>query len=156
MGMMNVIIRNGTTIIKMGNEKNITNKYGVPGVSVSKGMYKVEIQFNNTKYYLGIIKTIEEAKALRTEAETHIEDGTFDLWYKNLKQPHNKYGVKGLHYREDVDLYYLNITYDNKKYYIGRYKTIEEAAEIRTIADRKIKIGSFLEWLEQYKKDKKK
>ena len=153
---MDVIIKNGVTIINMGTEEKTNNKYGVNGVSIYNGMYKVEIQFNKTKYYLGVVKNIEEAKTLREEAESRIENNTFDSWFKNIHQPKNKHGVKGLDYREHLDIYYLNITYNNKKYYIGRYKTVEEAAEIRSIADRKIENGSFLEWLDEYKNNRKK
>ena len=151
---MESIIKNGTTIINMPKHQNISdNKSGYVGVYVDGDLFKAQIQHNEKRCFLGSFKTFEEAKAIRQAADEEVKKGTFLEWYKANFAPnrHNKFGVVGLAYRNDWKVYQLGITYKRKKYHVGNFKNVEDAAIVRSEADIHIKEGTFLEWLEEYK-----
>lgn len=88
---MNSIIANGCTKIKMNpHDKNADAKYGAFGISRFKASYKIEIEYKNKRYYLGLRKDLEDAKALRFEAEAKIAEGTFIEWFQELKKKSKK------------------------------------------------------------------
>lgn len=154
---METIIKNGVTIINMPKHENVSNnKSGYVGVYFSDGTYKAQIQYNEEKCFLGRFKTFEEAKAIRQSADEEVKKGTFPEWFKTNFAPnrHNKLGVVGLSYRKDSNSYQLGITYNKKKYHLGIFSTIEEAAKIRSEADLHIKDGTFLEWLKEYRSNR--
>ena len=66
----------------------------------------------------------------------------------------NKTGVKGLSYRESLNCYCLQLVYNGKKYHIGNYDTIEEAKAMRKKADSHIENGTFLQWLDDVRKNR--
>lgn len=84
---MNINIKNGVTIINTGDAVG-----GIKAVSGHTGVvwlkdvqkYRAEIYINKKKYHLGRFENIEDAIALRKEAETHKAAGTFDDWFPKL------------------------------------------------------------------------
>lgn len=158
---MEIIIKNGSTIIKTGDSNGgIKNKYNKIGVSKHIGhngiKYRAEIQVNRKNYYLGIRDTIEEAHALRTEAEKALENGTFDKWITDLKQKsirnkHNKKGISSKKLANGTLKYEVVINVNKKKYYLGFSKELEDAISLRTEAENQLKNGTFHEWYEELK-----
>lgn len=75
--------------------KSLKNGYSLntgrkKGVSVRKYAdetiaYQVDIRYNGARYYLGKSDLLEEATALRVEAEERIDNGTFLEWYNELR-----------------------------------------------------------------------
>ena len=67
----------------------------------------------------------------------------------------NKTGVRGVQYRPKEDRYLAIITFKKKVYYLGRHKTLEEAAKVRKQAEEML-FEPFLEWYnENFKKNDK-
>lgn len=67
---------------------------------------------------------------------------------KNLtmkKSKRNKSGIKGVCYDTSRKKWKAQIRFKNKNYFLGRYNSKEEAAQIRKEAEEKI-FGSFLTW----------
>lgn len=156
---MKIIIQNGATIIKTGDPNGgVKNKYNKIGVSKyighSKIKYRAEIQVNKKTYYLGLRSTPEEAHELRLEADKALENGTFDKWFKELKQKSikNKHHVKGISTRKYADgslKYEVVIHIKKKKYYLGYSKELEDAIALRKEAERQLENGTFIEWYEK-------
>lgn len=155
---MKIIIENGATIIKTGDPNGgVKNKYNKTGVSKHIGYtdikYRAEIQINRKTYYLGLRNTPEEAYSLRLEAEKNLENGTFDKWFKELKQKsiRNKHHVKGISTRKYADgsLKYEVVIHIKKiKYYLGYSKELEDAISLRLEAEKQLENGTFHEWYE--------
>lgn len=87
---MNTIkIENGVTIISTGDATGgPKNKTGFRGITFYKnqGRYRSEITIKYKKYLLGFFLDIEDAKAIRLEAEKQKEAGTFHEWYETLEK----------------------------------------------------------------------
>lgn len=158
---MKVIIENGVTVIKTGDQnggvKNKFNKTGVSQHFAENGdiKYRAEIQISRKKYFLGLKDTPEEAGELRKEAERQLEAETFFEWFDSLKQAGNLNGHRGIERRMRSDgeySYKALLTYKKKKYQIGTRRTIEEAVALRKEAEKHVESGDFLEWLEELKK----
>lgn len=87
----------------------------------------------------------------------HYVDGTCveklqtDTIYKS-----NTSGVRGVYYNKKRNKWIAQIMFKKKCYNLGGYKTLEEAAQIRAIAEGKI-FGDFLQWYEiEYQKKRRK
>ena len=76
------VIVDGCTIITIPTKKENPNKY----ISKSKQGYRVEITYCNQRYYIGVRKTLKEARELKKETLSHIDDGTFLEWFKQRKK----------------------------------------------------------------------
>lgn len=84
---MNFTIENGVTII---NTKDASG--GIKAVSGHTGVvwlkhqqcYRAEIYIKRKRVHLGQFENIEDAIALRKEAEAHRAAGTFDEWFPTL------------------------------------------------------------------------
>lgn len=100
---MNVYFENGLTVIKTddavgGNRK----KHGCYGIYYFKerNAYVSEIKHNKKRYNLGQYTNIEDAIAIRKEADKHRDAGTLDEWFQTLygtskrKQPTKGNGIK--------------------------------------------------------------
>lgn len=159
---MKIIIENGATIIKTGDPNGgVKNKYNKTGVSKHIGhngeiKYRAEIQVNRKTYYLGLRNTPEEASELRHAAEKQLENGTFDIWIKELKQKtiRNKHHAKGISSKKlaDGSLKYEVVIHVKKvKYYLGFSKELEDAIALRTEAEKQLENGTFIEWYEEMK-----
>lgn len=84
---MKVYFENGLTVIDTGDPiGSSANKTGRVGVAwhKHKQSYQVRIRNNTVEYYLGQFKNIEDAIAIRKEAEKHKAAGTFDEWHQSL------------------------------------------------------------------------
>lgn len=82
-------IKNGVTIISTGDSTGgLKNKTGVVGVTYykSENRYRAELTIKRKKYLLGFFRDIEDAKAIRKEAEKQKAAGTFFEWYESLEK----------------------------------------------------------------------
>jgi hypothetical protein len=86
---MKTTIENGVTIINTGDAvggiKTVSGHTGVVWLKDAQ-LYRAEIYLKQKKYNLGRFKDIEDAIALRKEAEAHRAAGTLDEWFKTLKE----------------------------------------------------------------------
>lgn len=96
---MNVRIENGVTIISTGDAKGgQKNRTGHVGITYyeKQERYRSELTYRYKKYLLGFYTNINDAVAIRKEAERQKEKGTFLEWYNTLekyqwhKQPRKK------------------------------------------------------------------
>lgn len=154
---MKSIIKDGVSIIQMPpHVGRVNNKTGMLGAWKSGEKYKGAIYYNGTRYRLGTHNTLEEIKEVRRTAETKKNDGTFLEWYAKTFPPHkNRFGVNGLSFLNDRKKYLLEVHYQRKKYRIGEFWKIEDAALVRKEADEHIVAGTFIKWVEEYKKNKR-
>ncbi len=68
-----------------------------------------------------------------------------------MRMPRNNTsGIKGVTWDKSKGKWLAQISFKKHHYYLGRYDTKEEAAEVRKIAEEKI-FGDFLEWYALYK-----
>lgn len=72
-----------------------------------------------------------------------LQDALDGVMYEN-----NTSGVRGVYFRNTYKNYWENIVFQEKKYNLGSYKTIEEPQKAREKAE-KILFGSFLERYEE-------
>lgn len=84
---MNITIENGVTIINtndaIGGIKSVSGYTGVVWLKHQQ-CYRAEIYLKKKRIHLGQFKNIEDAIALRKEAELHRAAGTFDEWFPTL------------------------------------------------------------------------
>lgn len=156
---MKRIIKNGVTIIKTGDANGgIKNKHNQTGVSQQvfpdgAVRYRAEMQVMRKKHYLGIRDTVEEAVALRLEAEQQLANGTFEEWLKHIKKPKckNKYNKKGIAQLKTPTgiRYRIEITVDGKRYYIAKRNNLQDAYDILEEAEKQVAKGCFEEWLKE-------
>lgn len=84
---MHTSIENGVTIINTNDpDGGIKTVSGHTGVVWLKHLecYRAEIYINRKRFHLGQSKNIEDAIALRKEAEAHRTAGTFHEWFQTL------------------------------------------------------------------------
>ena len=84
---MKVYFENGLTVIDTGDPVGgHKNKYSCKGVGYRKDMnaYYCLIDYNKKCYRLGHFASLEDAIAIRKEAEKHRDNGTLDEWYETL------------------------------------------------------------------------
>jgi hypothetical protein len=162
---MEIIISNGQTIIKTGDKnggvKNKWNRIGISQHQLKNELhFRAEIQVNRKKYFLHYYPTIEEAIAIREEAERQVENGTFEKWYAALRKKavakRNKNSYTGINQKKMANglKYEVNINYKRKKYYIGHSYDLKEAIAMRKEAELHLKEGDLVEWVESLKADK--
>lgn len=84
---MNIIIENGVTIINtndaIGGIKSVSGHTGVVWLQ-NQQCYRAEIYVKRKRIHLGQFKNIDDAVALRKEAELHRSAGTFEQWFPTL------------------------------------------------------------------------
>lgn len=162
---MKIRIENGMTIISTGDphggQKNKYNQLGISLYYSSSGTvkYRAEITVSKRKYYLGLRDTLEEASALRQEADKQVESGTFAEWFRDLKENtiYNQHGSKGIGTKKMAKgriAYIAKLTYKNKTHQLCTKDTLEEAVAVRQEAEKQLKNGTFLEWFNEYKQNK--
>ena len=86
---MDVRIENGITIISTGDAVGgLKNKTGHRGITYyeRKNKYRAEITLKHKKYLLGFYTNLEDAVAIRKEAERQKEKDTFVEWYNTLEK----------------------------------------------------------------------
>lgn len=159
---MEVIIKNGVTIIKTGDANGgVKNKYDQAGVSQQffpDGVvrYRAEIQVMRKKHYLGIRDTLEEAVALRQEAEVQIANGTFDEWLTHIKHPttRSKYKKIGISKRKLAGgkiKYMVQFKHKGERHYLGTMENLQKAYDILDEAEKQVENGTFETWLHDIK-----
>lgn len=159
---MEVIIKNGVTIIKTGDANGgVKNKYEQAGVSQQffpNGVirYRAEIQVMRKKHYLGIRDTLEEAVALRQEAEEQIANGTFDKWVNHIKHPttrskYEKIGISKSRLAGGKIKYMVQFRHEGERYYLGKFESLQEAYDILDEAEKQVENGTFETWLHDIK-----
>jgi putative component of toxin-antitoxin plasmid stabilization module len=97
------------------------------------------------------------SKAIEKHLEEHIVDDTNILAITRDKPiSSNTSGITGVIWDGSRSKWKAQIEFKKKKYHLGRYDTIEEAAKVRRIAEDKL-FGDFIKWYnEEYKKTPKK
>jgi len=80
-----------------------------------------------------------------------IEDTNITLLARKKLTSRNKTGVNGVFFLNKTGKYRANIGFKRKKYWLGDYDTLEEAAEARRIAEENLH-GEFLEWYYETKR----
>lgn len=159
---MEVIIKNGVTIIKTGDANGgVKNKHEQSGVSMyyqPNGVvkYRAEIQTMRKKHYLGIRDTVEEAVALRQEAEKQIANGTFAEWVKHIKHPttrskYEKIGISKSRLAGGKIKYMVQFRHEGERHYLGKYESLQEAYDILDEAEKQVENGTFETWLQELK-----
>lgn len=159
---MEVIIKNGVTIIKTGDANGgVKNKHDQTGVSTyyqPNGIvkYRAEIQVMRKKHYLGIRDTLEEAVALRQEAEEQIANGTFDEWVARIKHPttrskYDKIGISQYKTAGGKIKYMVQFRHEGERHYLGKMATLQEAYDILDEAEKQVENGTFETWLHDIK-----
>lgn len=82
-----ITIKNGVTIINthdaVGGIKNTSGHVGI--MQTPNGKWLAKIFIGKKFCYLGRFENIEDAIAIRAEAEIHREDGTFQEWFPTLQ-----------------------------------------------------------------------
>ncbi|MCI6867820.1 MAG: transcriptional regulator [Lachnospiraceae bacterium] len=91
----------------------------------------------------------EPAKNLHYVDGTCVESLRSDVMYKT-----NTSGVRGVYYSKQRNKWIAQIMFKRKCYNLGGYDTLEEAAQVRKIAEDKL-FGDFLEWYRQEQEKKK-
>ena len=84
---MKVYFENGLTVIDTGDPVGgHKNKYSCTGVGYRKknNAYYSLIDHDKKRYRLGHFANLEDAIAIRKEAEKHRDDGTLDEWFETL------------------------------------------------------------------------
>lgn len=103
----------------------------------------------------------ESISAATNERKKSYVDGTDLLIISRKKlQSNNTSGYRGVSWDDSVKLWKAYITFKGKRYYLGSSTDINQAIELRKIAEKEIH-GSFLEWYaenfpEQWKNIQKK
>ena len=165
---MKTEIKKGITIIHTAEDHigvyNKNNKTGISRQATCDGSikYRAEIQVNRKKHYLGLRDTVEEASALRQEAEEQVKKGTFHEWLENEVKPsfcrnkHKKTGISKNKLANGALKYEAVIHVNKKRYYLGCSRKLEEAVAFRTEAEKHLENGTFHEWQESKRKSKQK
>jgi len=65
----------------------------------------------------------------------------------------NTSGVKGVTFNKKAEKWISRIQFSKKVYNLGYYDSLEEAKQIRKLAEEQLH-GEFLEWYEEYKKQR--
>ena len=90
----------------------------------------------------------QEGKSMKIRVENGITIISTGVSSDDTK---NKTGVKGLTWREDLKKYVLAFVWKGHKLHIGNFDTLEEAAAVRNVIDKKIESGDFEEWYSFWK-----
>lgn len=80
-----ITIENGVTIINTGDAiGGLKNKTGFTGLHYLEdvGLYVAKIHVKKKYYHLGRHEKLEDAIAVRKEAEKHRANGTLEAWLK--------------------------------------------------------------------------
>lgn len=119
--------------------------------------WRVAISYKKKQYLFGRFSDKEEAIQTRNLAIKKINDDTFLEWYEEFKNNLSKRKLdindekKFIYYRKDYKKWQVIISYNGKPHFIGYFKDKEEAIQIRNLALKKIKDGSFDNWFNSYK-----
>lgn len=121
-------------------------------------LYHAYIYYNKKKYSLCYSNNIEKAIEVRKEAEKHVQLD-FIEWFNNYKLNRKNEPISketGIYFHKKTETWFPLIYYKSKKYVLGYFKDKNDAISIRKIAESYKNNGTFLEWLNKYKKLKKK
>ncbi len=89
---MKVYFENGLTVINTESMGGHINKHGHHGVSYnpSTKYYTSSITFKYKTYYIGASRNVDEAIAMRKEADKHRDNDTFLEWYYTERKQRRK------------------------------------------------------------------
>ena len=95
-------------------------------------------------------------KAIKKHLEEHIVFNT-NLPAITREEPtvRNTSGIVGVHYDRERNKWVAQIRFRKKQYSLGRYDKKEDAIKVRQIAKENLH-GNFLQWYNEYKKNKEK
>ena len=87
-------------------------------------------------------------KAINVKKQFYLND-TFVISISNNKLPkNNKSGIKGVYQNSRNQKWVALIEFQKKKYFLGEYKNIEDAAKARKDAEDAM-FGDFLKWFKE-------
>lgn len=84
-------------------------------------------------------------KRAHEELAKYSVNGTSAIAITSKIQKNNTSGYKGVYWKDKEQRWYATITFKRKLYYLGRYYTVEDAAEVRRIAEEHTH-KDFLRW----------
>ena len=84
---MRVTFEDGVSIVHAEPSRRSSNSGHIGIHKRANNIYQICLG----KYILGWRTSLDDAIALRKEAEQHKADGTFDAWYADLKSKRRKY-----------------------------------------------------------------
>ena len=90
---------------------------------------------------------------LRQELENSVIDHTNIRLIGNGIIKSNTSGVRGVHWDKSRNKWLAQINFKGKHYYLGRFRDIADAEKAYIYAEEQTH-GKFLEWYEEYKKNK--
>ncbi|MBP1549352.1 MAG: hypothetical protein J6A05_05050 [Oscillospiraceae bacterium] len=108
------------------------------------------VSANNLKK--GTTKSCGCAVTLEKAQEANIVNGT-NIGNIKSKSTRSNVGIRGVYYCKSRGLYVAHIGFKGKQYQIKTSTNIEECIAARQEAEKRI-FGEFLEWYEEYKKNK--
>lgn len=73
--------------------------------------------------------------------------------YGGPKNKHHRMGVYKQYTSAGTEKYRSEIQVNRIKYFLGYCNTVDEAASLRKIAEKKIEEGTFIEWFEEKRKN---
>ena len=136
----------------------MNNKEKHTGVSFHKSTnkWRATISYDKKQYHLGYFSEKQDAIMIRQLAEKKANEGIFLEWYNDYKsQKNSSKSPKGICFVKNTDKWMAYISYNKKQYILGCFDSMNEAIKTREIAENKIEDGSFLEWYNDYKMNKK-
>ena len=112
--------------------------------------YDTDLLLHKTVYSCGCLRKELGKEKGKKIGKMNIENNVvFDTHLKNIANnkplKNNTTGYRGVTYDKKRGKYVAQIEFQKKHYFLGRYKTAEEAAEAYRIAKNKLH-GDFLEW----------
>lgn len=114
-----------------------SNTSGKTGVVKIRGKWEARMTLDGKRVFLGHYKTFEEAVAAREDAEQRRKEGKPMPSFSR-----NTSGKTGVVKRPDG--WRATITHNKKTFFLGLYKTFEEAKAAREEAERKLAHGEEL------------
>lgn len=78
------------------------------------------------------------------ERRTMIDGTCLEMVASDTLSKNNRSGVRGVSYYSKTDSWVATITFKGKRYYLGRYKVVQEAANARRLAEERL-IEPFIE-----------
>ena len=113
-----------TLIIKRATH---SSKYRGVNYCKRKGLWTARIMVNKKSYFLGAFKTEDEAYYEYMKRYNDIQDGKEIIDRSKPKIKTSKY--KGVGYNKNINFWIARKQINNKSYFLGRFKTEDEAHE---------------------------
>lgn len=99
----------------------------------------------------GCLKHEEDLKHIAKAREHQLKVFGTDIHKitSNKLQSNNTSGVRGVSWHKKSQMWQVRIAFQGKPYHLGYYRDINEAKDVRKLAEHKL-YGEFLEWYKKY------